>query len=169
MFVLLGSLCQFLLLYVHMNGFCFNQVLVINSKIFRENLVYFGSCGLIVVPIQHEAPVRPGFNLLSLCWKNKTRLMRSPCCLDVCVSLMPEPIFMILVYVSWLLSPCQRRISYIPAINQSIGICRPHRQKRYRGNEYRRNNTRTVGSIVFYTVDVVSKASRRLVLPGISC
>jgi hypothetical protein len=41
--------------------------------------------------------------------------------------------------------------------------------KRYRGNEYIRNNRRIVGRVVFYAVRVVSKKSRRLILLRTSC
>jgi hypothetical protein len=40
--------------------------------------------------------------------------------------------------------------------------------KSYRGNEYKSNNRSIVGGVVFYAVRVVSKESRRLVLPRTS-
>jgi hypothetical protein len=42
-------------------------------------------------------------------------------------------------------------------------------KKRYRGNEYTRGNRRIVGRVVFYAIRVVSKESRRFVLPRTSC
>jgi hypothetical protein len=41
--------------------------------------------------------------------------------------------------------------------------------KRYRCKEYKRNNIRNVGDLVFYAVGAVSKESRRLVLPRTYC
>jgi hypothetical protein len=38
-------------------------------------------------------------------------------------------------------------------------------KKRYRGNEYTRKNRRIVGRVISYAARVVSKESRRLVLP----
>jgi hypothetical protein len=42
------------------------------------------------------------------------------------------------------------------------------KKKRYRDHEYTRNNGKIVGSVVLYAVRVVSKESRRLVLPRTS-
>jgi hypothetical protein len=38
----------------------------INTNICRENVVHFGSCGLIIIHIQHEAPFTPVFRVFSL-------------------------------------------------------------------------------------------------------
>jgi hypothetical protein len=53
---------------------------------------------------------------------------------------------------------------YIPLSLLSNGSA-----KRYRGNEYTLSSRRTVGLVVFCAVYVVSKESRRLVLPRSSC
>jgi hypothetical protein len=72
------------------------------------------------------------FGLLLLFSKNRSRLMRSPCCLFVyvclwicmCISLnnlwMPEPVFLkTFVCISWHLSSSHRRTSYIVTINNT--------------------------------------------------
>jgi hypothetical protein len=55
------------------------------------------------------------FIILSLLWKNTSRLIRSPCCLCVCGSLQSSfeclnQSLWNLVYISWNLSPSQRHI-----------------------------------------------------------
>jgi hypothetical protein len=63
-------------------------------------------------------------SLLSLFWKkNKSRLMRSSCCLCVCMYISFECLnqsIWNLLCISWHLSPCQRRTSKIHPINLCV-------------------------------------------------
>jgi hypothetical protein len=110
-------------------------------------------------------------NLFSLLWKNESRLMRSPCCQCICVSpsiikfWMPEPIFLKIGMYD-VIAPEPISIAYfINPSSQSLCLyVYPYRcyatakWKHYRGNRYTRKS-----------ISVVSKESRRLVLPRTSC
>jgi hypothetical protein len=116
---------------------------------------------------------RPFFNiLLSLFWKNESRLMRSPCCLCVCVSPLSTLNGWINLYetryirISWHLSPSQWRTSQIPLI--SLCVCMsisPLIVARQRLGKYvpaatnTRNNRRIVGRVVLYALRVILKES----------
>jgi hypothetical protein len=99
--------------------------------------------------------------------------MRPPRCLCVCEShdnnfWMPDSIFMKLDMYIMALEPISTAYFINPS-RQALCLCillflSNGSAKRYRRNEYTRNNTRIVGGIVFYAVRIVSKESRRLVL-----
>jgi hypothetical protein len=123
------------------------------------------------------------FSLLSLLWKNKSSLVQSP--YSLCVSCLCVPHYQLLnawtnLYETWYLyhgtwaylngvlhkslpSVCMYIWYPTTVAGQRLG------KKCYRGNEYTRNNRRLVRRVVFYAVHVVSKESRRLVLPRTSC
>jgi hypothetical protein len=66
------------------------------------------------------------FSLLSLFWKNKSRLMRSPCCLPACESPVnfwtPEPIFMKLGMYTMAPQPISTTY-FINTSHQSVFLC----------------------------------------------
>jgi hypothetical protein len=113
------------------------------------------------------------FNLLSLFWKNKSRLIISPCCLCI-----PPPINFLIAWtnlyetwyvnISWHLNPSQRRTSKIPLISPCVCMCIPLIVARQRLGKHvpmatNTRNIRNVGGVIFYAVRVVSKESRRLI------
>jgi hypothetical protein len=78
----------------------------------RLSLIYYSSKRICLA----TCTIVSNFSLFSLFWKNKSMPMRSACCLCVCVS----PLSTVdclnqslwnLVYISWHLSPSQRRTS----------------------------------------------------------
>jgi hypothetical protein len=69
-------------------------------------------------------------SLISLFWKNRSRIMRSPYCPCVCAS--PLLTFECLnqslwnlILISWHLSPSQRSTSWIPPISLCVCMCIP--------------------------------------------
>jgi hypothetical protein len=100
--------------------------------------------------------------------------MLSPCCLCLCVS----PPYQLLnawkkLYETWYVY----HVTWahfngilnksLPTVCVSLFACcqATARKERYRGNEYTRNSRGILGRVVFYVVRVVTKESRRLVLP----
>jgi hypothetical protein len=107
----------------------------------------------------------PVFSLLSMFWKNKNRFMRSPC-FSVC-----PPYQLLRGWTSLYetcLSPSQRLASYIPPISLYPIVARQRLGKNVTAAANTRNS-RIVGLIFFYVICVISKESRWLVLPRISC
>jgi hypothetical protein len=82
-----------------------------------------------------------------------------------------------LVCISWQLSPSQRCTSLIPPISLCVCVCvcmcihpivARHRVGRHVPASTNTRNHRRIGGGVFYAVRVLSKESRRLVLPRTS-
>jgi hypothetical protein len=85
--------------------------------------------------------------------------MPQPIFLKICILIMaPEPIS-----TACFINPSHQ--SVYPNIIARQGLS----QKRYRGNEYIRNNRRIVVRAVFYVVRVLPNESKRLVLPRTAC
>jgi hypothetical protein len=116
------------------------------------------------------APQYVMFSLLSLFWKNKIRLMRSSWCL--CIPRinfwMPEPLFMKLGMYIMAAEPIS-----IPPISLCVNTCIIARQRVCKivteAMNIHAKNRRFYESVVFYTICVVSKENKRLVLPRTSC
>jgi hypothetical protein len=87
----------------------------------------------------------------------------------------PEPIFMKLGTYIMAAEPISTAY-FINSSHQPVSVCvsrillgNGSAKKRNGGNEYTRNNRRIVGRVVFSAVHVVSKESRRLILPRTFC
>jgi hypothetical protein len=85
---------------------------------------YFGGGG----GLRYEGPV---ISLVSLFWKNKSRLIRSPLCLCLCIptplsSWIPEPIFMKLGMYN-MVPETISIVYFINSSHQSVCMCIPYR------------------------------------------
>jgi hypothetical protein len=111
------------------------------------------------------------FSILSFLEKNKSRPMRSPCCLCLYVCESPLVNFECLnqslsnlVRTSRHLSPSQRRTSYIPLISLCLYVYPPIVARQRLGiyvtaTTNTGNKRRISGGVVFYAMNVVSKES----------
>jgi hypothetical protein len=112
------------------------------------------------------------FGLLSLFWKNKSKFMRSPCCLCVCESpginfWMSQPMFMKLAMYIMTPEPIST-VYFINISHHSVSMCIP---LLLLGSSLIKTllQQQQKNCMHFYAVCVVSKESRQLVLPRTSC
>jgi hypothetical protein len=122
------------------------------------------------------------FSLLRLFWKNKSRLMISPCCLCLWISLInfwiPDPVFIKLdifmkLDIHIMTSESISAAYLINLSHQSVYPSSVARQRLCKSVTAATNthakNRRIVGHVVFYAVQVVWKESRLLILQRTSC
>jgi hypothetical protein len=118
-----------------------------------------------------QIKIDPVYSLLSLFWKNKSRLMRLLCCLCICVSTLNAWTSLYetkhVYHGTWvhLNSILNKSLSFSLCVCISLLLLGNSSVKTLPWQQIH-NKRRTVGCIVFYSV-LVSKESRRLVLPRI--
>jgi hypothetical protein len=131
-------------------------------------LYFLSDCYSTKRVIMQEKTPKDMFDLLPLILKNKNRLIKSLCCLAVCVSRlinfwMSNQALWNLVYISWHLSQSRRRTSLNPAISLCVCtfinpiVARQQLGKHVPAAVDTGNNRRIVRGVVFYAVRVVSK------------